>query len=588
MPASEGYKQQGFSGGFGKSPNAVSRSFGGSGKGGYKLYKRKVEPLLSKDLDEQAEPILRLLAQCQSPIPEVFRDLGTIHEKRNEFAEANLWYERWLALLPSQAHERLAQAQKAEQLSLPDVALQRYLDALELRPTQPEALQRASALLLEAGRFESAMPLLLSRLELEKNTAELLTQASWCSLELGRLDDSFCWANRAFFLQPSDPMILTIMAHQCQRNGRHKKALQHAEQALSLANATPEWPTINRLLSRIFFHQGLLESSKSCLDIALMAEPFRIDLHRLKGEVLLLQNRLHEGFFEFRWCQPHPSSGARLTMPRSYKNVALIADGTLGETLMLARYAPWLQQYKNLTIRLFVQHPLVAFLRHSLKDSIAVHPVGDSKPSSMQDEIVLPLLSAPAEYGTCQEFPELSTAHMQADQKLVNYWRQRLHLQPGERLVGVNWCGSPLNAITEYHKSDIPLEAFSSLGALPNTRLVSFQKGFGTKQLSACSFRDRFVENQWEITAETRIEHAAALMTICDWIVSDDSGPAHLSGCLNVPSIVILPMLSNWRWGTGIHSPWYPNSLLLRRSIDKDWKDLVDEACLLISDSFRP
>jgi len=588
VSASEGYKQHRSSGGFGKNPNEALRFSGGSGKGGNKLYKQQVEPLLSKGFDEQAEPILRLLAQCQSPIPEVFRDLGTIYEKRNEFAEAKLWYERWLALLPSQAHQRLAQAQKAEQLSLPDLALQRYLDALELRPTQPEALHRASALLLDAGRFKSAMPLLLSRLELEKNTAELLTQASWCFLELGCLDDAFCLANRAFSLQPNDPIALTVKAHQCQKNGRHKQALQHAEQALSVADGTPKWPTINRLLSRVFFDQGLLELSKSCLDVALMAEPLRVELHRLRGEILLLQNCLHEGFVEFRWCQPHSSSNTKLAIPGSHQSVALVADGTLGDTLMFSRYAPWLKECKNLTVRLFVQQPLVTLLRCSLKGSIAVLPVRDLNPSTIQDGVILPLLSAPAEYGTCQEFPELSVAHLQADQKLIDYWRQRLHLQPGERLVGVNWCGSPLNAITEYYKSDIPLEAFSSLEALPNTRLVSFQKGFGTKQLSTCSFRNKFIDNQQEITAETRIEHTAALMSLCDWIVSDDSGPAHLSGCMGVPNIVILPMVSNWRWGAGIHSPWYPNSLLLRRGINQDWKDLVDEASLLILDSFRP
>jgi hypothetical protein len=196
------------------------------------------------------------------------------------------------------------------------------------------------------------------------------------------------------------------------------------------------------------------------------------------------------------------------------------------------------------------------------------------------------MLSAPAVYGTCQEFPELAHPHLRADHELVEHWRQLLNLKPDERLVGVNWCGSPLTAITECHKSDIPLEAFAPLAALPKTRLLSLQKGFGTNQLLKCSFRASFIAKQQEITAEMRFEHTAALMSLCDWVVSDDSGPAHLSGCLGVPTVVMLPPLCNWRWGaSGRDSPWYPRTVLLRRTVDQDWLELTDEASRIISGS---
>lgn len=585
VAAPEGHQHHRSPGGFGWKPSSAMRKSSKLGKGQYQLYKQQVEPLLRQGYEQQAEPVLRLLAQGQSPLPEVFRDLGMIYEKRKEPIEAELWYKRWLSLLPSHANERLAQARKAEQLSWPDLALQRYLDVLELQPTQPDALHRASALWLERYCFEEAMAILITRLEHETPTDELWIQASWCSLELGSLDDAVCWANLARVTQPAHPIVLTVQARQYQHKGDYSQALDLAQQALSRAVETSEWTVVNRLLARLLFEQGLLEMSQTCLNVAIQAEPLRAELHRLRGEILLLQNHLHEGFIEYCWCQPSPSlPTVEASKLIKSSNIALLADGTLGDTLLFSRYAVWLRQYKDVNVRLFVQPPLHVFLRHSIGNNLPVHMLQDFKPGSVHGEVVLPLLSAPAVYGTSQEYPELTYLYGHADQHLVNYWRERLQLIPGERLVGVNWCGSPMNAIAEYYKSDIPIEAFAPLATLPSTRLISFQKGFGSKQLLTCSFRERFVACQQEVTAETRFEHTAALMSLCDWVVSDDSGPAHLSGHLGVPSVVMLPPLCNWRWGaSGDDSPWYHRTILLRRSIDQSWASLVDQACALVT-----
>ena len=584
MTEQEGHQQNRFSGGFGRKINSSSYSSVRLRKGQYQLQNQHVEPLPGKGLELKAEPILRLLAQAQSPCPEVFRDLGNIYERRNDPSEAERWYKRWLSSTPSQAHERLAQALKAEQFSWLDLALQRYLDVLELEPTQPEALRRASSLLLERTCFADAMPLLLNRLQQETHTDELLIQASWCSFEVGSVDDAVRLANMASPGHPDNPIILTIQAYECQHRGRIEKALELAQRALSRAVATSQWNLINRLLSRLFFQQGLLESSQACLEVAKKAEPFRAEIHRLLGEILLLQNRLHEGFIEYQW-HPPTSSPSTTTVPkhRPSRNIALISGCTLGDTLLFSRYAIWLKEFKNMNVRLFVPHPLLALLRISLGDRVPVQMMQDLKHDLKQDEVVLPMLSAPAVYGTCQEFPELAHPHLRADNNLIEHWRQLLNIKTGERLIGINWCGSPLTAITEYHKSDIPLDAFAPFAALPKTRLLSLQKGFGTRQLLTCSFRDSFINQQQEISAEMRFEHTAAIMSLCDYMVSDDSGPAHLSGCLGVPTIVMLPPLCNWRWGaSGENSPWYLRTVLLRRNVDQDWLELAVEASRII------
>jgi tetratricopeptide (TPR) repeat protein len=558
------------------------------------LYDTQISPLLEGGFEQKAEPLLRLLAQGTNPLPEVFRDLGVILEARGQSLDAEGWYRRWLNRLPKDASQRLAQAIKAEQLDMIELALERYLNVLELQEQHPEALRRASELLMACGRFVEAMPLLSIRLDTEAHSVELLQLASRCAIELGELTIAAGWAEQALALQSDLSVTKAIQARFLQQHRYESDALMAVEQALQLAQDTPDWTLVNRLLAPILLQQGQLERCEHMLDVALAAEPSRSELHQQRAELMLLQNRLHEGFQEHLWrhCSdqeatvtaPCPPLQLLTVTPSASRPLALACEGTLGDTLLFSRYAHWLKHSRGVDVCLYVQLPLLRLLSHSLGETIPVKPQYQLRHLPAEAH-VLPLPSLPAVYGTCQEHPELASPHLHADPTLVSQWRQRLSLKPSERLLGLNWHGSPLQALEEHNPSDIPLEVLQPLAALPHVQLLSLQKGVGSEQLDICSFRSTFVAQQQEVNAEVRLEHIAALMALCDWIVTDDSGPAHLAGCLGVPTLVLLPSRCNWRWGAnGSQHPWYPNTTLLRQQSGFGWEPLVQQACALIGE----
>ena len=557
------------------------------------LYKQQITPLLELELDLQAEPLLRLLAQGQNPMPEVFRDLGYILERRGDHQEGRTWLKKWLNHLPSNANQRLAQAQKAEQLEMPELALQRYLDVLELEAMQIEALTCASELLMNRGRFAEALPLLYRRLDSEHHSADLLTRVSRCEFELGEIEKAATFANQALKLQRKQPVLQAIWSLKLQVQGDELQAFTLAQESLQLAMCTKYWELVNRIVVPIMLEQRYLKIAESCLAVAQAAEPKRIELHIQRAEVLLLQGRLYEGYVEYQWrlCTrtglKHLYDMHTISTPQQHNSpCVLISEGPLGDTLLFSRYALWLKQTKGVDVRLYVQQPLHRFLSQCLGDTILVEPIG--RLSQLPGDYILRLPSAPAIFGTCQEHPELARAHLQADPEAVKYWRSLISISPGERLIGINWHGSALQAVTETHKSDIPLETFQPLAELSNTKLVSLQKGIGTEQMAYCGFRNSFVDAQPAITRELRVEHTAAIMSLCDWIVTDDSGPAHLASCMGVPTIVLLPPRCNWRWGSNENkSPWYPNTTLLRQKPGEGWLPLVQQACYLISNDTK-
>jgi len=60
-----------------------------------------------------------------------------------------------------------------------------------------------------------------------------------------------------------------------------------------------------------------------------------------------------------------------------------------------------------------------------------------------------------------------------------------------------------------------------------------------------------------------------------DLVVAVDTAVAHLAGCLNVPTYLLLPLCSDSRWGIEDRTPWYPSVQLVRQSKAGDWNGSV-------------
>lgn len=554
------------------------------------LYSSQVAPLAAQYRLEEAEPILRLLLQARSQLPEVYRDLAELARRRGCLADAHRWQSRWLSLPAEDVEQLWHQACAAEQQGSVDLALERYLQLLQLDPQHLGALERAVALQLRPGHWTKALPLLEKLLEQQPDHPSHLADSAFCALMLSKSTQAEVYARRCLDasncslvsaeLRQVQAISLAVLARLLQLAGDDMAALQLAERALADANGP--WP-ISCILAPLYLNQQLLPKASEIIEEALQIQPESAQLHILKAELLLLTGKLQHGFRELQWRGTKAIHGHQYTLPRwqspqSEGPIILVAETSLGDTLLFSRYASWIQTQTQREVVLYVQPPLLDLLRCSLGPLVSVLP--HRQLVAQRQEYLLPLLSAPEHFGTCQEHVELTKPHLCADPELVASWKQQLACHEDELLIGINWHGSALHALSEGHRSDIPLHLFEPLSDLPGVRLVAFQKGIGSEQLDDCSFRGRFINSQSMVSRELRLEHMAAVMQLCDWVVSDDSGPAHLAGNLGIPSVVLLPERINWRWAsTHESSPWYPNSRLLRQQPGKGWPELIEQAC---------
>jgi hypothetical protein len=148
-------------------------------------------------------------------------------------------------------------------------------------------------------------------------------------------------------------------------------------------------------------------------------------------------------------------------------------------------------------------------------------------------------------------------------------------------------------------------------------RLLSFQKGQGTEQLSAWTVdREPWTEKTrgpwtvdrepWTVEGESRsratsvitdlgsrldesfMDTAAALMNV-DLVITIDTALAHLAGALGLPVWVALPVNADWRWlRERDDSPWYPTMRLFRQRRVGDWANVFQRIRDALREKFGP
>ena len=70
---------------------------------------------------------------------------------------------------------------------------------------------------------------------------------------------------------------------------------------------------------------------------------------------------------------------------------------------------------------------------------------------------------------------------------------------------------------------------------------------------------------------------ASTLMNL-DLVICNDTSLAHLAGALGIPSFVLLPYETNWRWHEDLSKcDWYDSVKLFRQKSMGNWDSTIEE-----------
>jgi len=501
--------------------------------------------------------------------PDVLHLLGVTYLQTGENAAAIPFIEAALAVRPGDAEARCHLGNALQRLGRHAEAATAYRQA----PGHAAALSNLSISLNALGRNEEALEACREALRLKPDHAEACNNLAATLKELERYEEAVAACQRALELRPDYAEALNNLGAALKELDRPEEAAAVCQRALALR---PDYAEAHNNLGAAFKELRRTEEAAAAYRRALALRPGFSGAEWNLALANLCLGNFREGWpaYERRWERKEMRVQVDKSLPLWLGSPELAGQGKtlllqfeqgFGDAIQMMRYVPLLEA-RGIGCCIEVPTALRDLVQRSFPRSRVV-PLGEI-PAGIDYRV--PVMSLPLALGTfAEEAIPKAAPYLVADPERVAAWRVRLGGE-GRRWFGLAWRGNP-NHIHDRHRS-AALDDFLPLLERREIRWVIFQKDLTAAERE----RLRNYGNAIVLDHELTNFETAAAMRLLDGMITVDSAPAHLAGALGLPTTIVLPFHSEWRWMLErSDSPWYPTARLFRQARAGDWAELI-------------
>jgi len=502
--------------------------------------------------------------------------LAAIRMQQGQFGEARGLFSAAVKANPGIAAAwcNLGQAEYA--LKRPAEALQYFEKAQALAPDDVDILYQHANALLSLDRPRDALAEFQIVLARKPQHFEARLNSGLAQATLGFPDRALADFDAALALAPQHPVAHYNRGVALIRLGRYAEAVAANDRAIAAApQHSGAWLNRGRAMAQL---HRMDEAIKSYGEVLALRKD-HADAHFNQALALLTIGDYRRGFSEYEWrwrrtgMPPQKSRGRPLWLgeyPLAGKTILLHAEQGLGDTIQFARYVPLIAA-RGASVVLEVQPELKSLLSR-LEGAAAVVARGETPPPF---DVHCPLGSLPLALKTELHTVPAPLSYLSADETHLKKWSARLQQIPQPR-IAIAWSGNP--AHDNDRNRSLPFGTLTPLFPPPDPPPLAGEGRVGATPNFISIQRDLRREDAARLTAETRLTHiggelddfsdTAAVLALCDLVISVDTAPVHLAGAMGRPVWVLVPFAPDWRWTLeGEITPWYPTARLFRQDL---------------------
>lgn len=524
--------------------------------------------LLELRQPEQAVTALQHAAHVMPRNPHVLLNLASAFKQLDKSEETIAALRQALVIQPDFPEALFNLGNTLKALHRHDEAIANYEAVIALRPDFVMAINNMGNSHRECRRTDEAVAAYRKALEIKPDFIEIYYNLGNTLLDAGRIDEAIAEFRKATALRPDDATGLNSLGSALGQGNNASEAIDAFQRALAL---TPGHAEVHNNLATSLLDMGRIDEAIASYDRALEIRPDYADANFNRGLVHLTQGEFDAGWRLYEWRKQKTNPVGNRTYPAPLwlgepslegRTILVTHEQGLGDTIQFIRFAPLLRA-RGARVIVSVQDALVPLLAGIYPD---IELVGDRFDGAV--DFYVPMLSLPLALGTRVDTIPADIPYLAASPARVARWRE--HLGSDGFKIGICWQGNP----TPLHPGrSFPLEMFRGIAALPGVRLISLHKGEGESQIDSLDngFRVETLGPDFDGAGGAFMD-TAAVMTLCDLVITLDTSVAHVAGALGVPVWVALKHMADWRWLLNREdTPWYPTMRLFRQDRAKDW-----------------
>ena len=554
----------------------------------------------------EAVELCRLVLGAQPDHFDAIALMGACAMQAGDPAAARQWFERAIAVAPSDAQARNNLGVALQQAGLWEESLAAFSRAVELAPgyadawfnrgivlgemarwddalaayrraheanrSNPRFLNNTGNALQKLLRWEEALGAYDAALALWRNYPEALNNRGAVNRELRRWNEAMRDYDAALAARPAYPEALNNRSVALREQSRWDEAVATAKDAIA---ARADYPEAWHNLGFALHDMRRFPESIAAYDRALELRPSYAEPRWNLALLNLLRGDYREGFelFEWRWktadIAPHRRDfGAPLWLGKESlegKTLLVHSEQGLGDIIQFSRWVPLAAKRARQVV--FEVPAVLARLMAASFPEVEVVARGSPLPAF---DAQVPVASLPLAFEARLDNLPGAVGYLAAPAEALERWKARLG--PRERLrVGLAWAGNP--AQRNDHNRSMPFARIAALLDL-DCEFHCLQKDIPARDRAEVEASDKLMRWSDELHdfAET-----AALVSALDLVISVDTSASHLAGALGQRTWIALTYAADYRYLLDRDdSPWYGNATLYRQRQAGDWKGVID------------
>ena len=561
-----------------------------------------------------AENLAQSLVKKYPSHPYAWKILAAVSEQTNRIPEALNFNQRALALSPKDPEIHLALGNVLKALGQFEDAISSYNKAIKLNNKYIQAYNNLAHTLRQMGRYEDSLFNFNKVVSLKPNFAQAHYYLGLTFKALGKLDLSLLSYKQAVTLKPNYYQAYYNLANTLKELNYFDEAVENYKKAISLK---PDFAEAYNNLGLTLKELERYEEALNNINQAILLNPkyseayFGLanilkDLRRLEeafinyekattlkpnyaealhnwGRALLLNCNFEKAnsLMEWRW-QTDQKIGVPFNTPRPKwdgkvnQNVLLWREQGVGDEIM---FSAAIYDLKSKSNTLFVEcdRRLMPLFRRSFPDDIEY--ISDkSKLSINEYDYHLPVGSLPLYFRkSIDAFKKTSKGWLRADDKSIDIIKNEINKNSNEKIIGISWKSN--SASSKANQRNITLQELAEPLKKLNIKLINLQYGNASDEiLKLRSDHGIDILEISNLDIFNDLDGLAALISACDCVVSIDNVTPHLAGALGVDTRLLLPQVSDERWGIDSKKSYLYESVKLYRQINKsDWSFPLNE-----------
>lgn len=422
-------------------------------------------------------------------------------------------------------------------------AIEIYLQGIEIKSNEFGILYNLGITYLNQFDYSNALKYLLLAQEQNNKSVDLLLTIAVCYAKKRNFDAAYHSVDQAKKIEPNNLLIPFQMGTLLMQQDKNEMALQYFDEVIKLE---PNHIEAN-------YHKGL---------VYLKEEKYKEAIHYYRYRVIRKNNKF--GIFD------------DFELPIINKDSEILVSWEQGigdEILNMALLNDIKNKVKSVTY--ITQDKLIDWFRLNLPD-VSFIADKDSK-EYIKENIQKTQLNIATLMSYIDDWDSFfkTPISWKASEVIIEKYIKKYKLN-NEKTLGISWKSANKKIGDE---KSIPLSKMAPI--LTKNKIISLQYGDVKQEISQVNSQEKLnIIYDHELDYYDDINSLAALISICDEVITCSNVTAHIAGRLGVKTYLIVPKSFGniWYWNSiSSYSRWYPSVKIFRQENDGDWSHLIEK-----------